>query len=288
MGAMQPPVSIFDTLQHTPTARLGARVDLGAGRALAIWTNSDCDIRYETGACHTLSLYLDGGARIWRTDGRSGDWHGAPGTICLMPQGAPSEWRVGENIRMAHLYLPDDGLRATLAEGGGRAPDALSLPELTWAADAGLAEAMRHLLAAEGVLARSAALTALQARLLAVHAGQPLRPVRGGLGTATARRLRDLIEARLDQPLTLDTLAAEAGLSPWHFQRMFRVSFGVSPQHWVERRRLARAEAALATDTPLARIAAECGFCHQSHLTRAFRRARGITPGAFRRALRVG
>jgi AraC family transcriptional regulator len=60
---------------------------------------------------------------------------------------------------------------------------------------------------------------------------------------------------------------------------------GVPPHQFILRTRVERAKRLLAnTHIPIAHIAAECGFCHQEHLTRAFRRLTGTTPAAFRAA----
>ena len=101
------------------------------------------------------------------------------------------------------------------------------------------------------------------------------------------RRVRDYIDAHLDEALTLDELAGVAALSTYHFARMFRVSFGEPPHAWVLARRLAHARALLARSREdLAGVAALCGFGNTSHFSRAFLRATGITPGRYRAAAR--
>ena len=110
-------------------------------------------------------------------------------------------------------------------------------------------------------------------------------PLRGGLAPAVRRRICAFIEDTLDSALPLADLAAQAGLSEFHFQRMFTATLGLSPQRYVETRRIARAEALIADGTPLAEVAAACGFAHHSHLTRTFRAHRGVTPSVWRAAL---
>jgi AraC family transcriptional regulator len=107
--------------------------------------------------------------------------------------------------------------------------------------------------------------------------------VRGGLSPSTRRRTIDYVEAHLDQALTLDHLAAEAGLSTFHFAKMFRISFGMPPHRYVAERRVERAKQLLRdARITLAQAALVCGYASQSHFTAAFKAAVGITPGEWR------
>ena len=107
-----------------------------------------------------------------------------------------------------------------------------------------------------------------------------------GLSRERLQRVRDYIEAHLDDRLTLTDLAEVACLSPYHFSRSFKLAVGVGPQRYVRQRRLDRAKTLLRrTNQPLAWIAQEAGFADQSHLSSIFRREMGVTPGRFRAAL---
>ena len=107
-----------------------------------------------------------------------------------------------------------------------------------------------------------------------------------GLSRERLERVRDYIEAHLDDRLTLADLAGVACLSPYHFSRSFKQAVGVGPQRYVLQRRLDRAKTLMRrTNQPLAWIAQEAGFSDQSHLISVFRREIGVTPGQFRAAL---
>jgi AraC family transcriptional regulator len=129
--------------------------------------------------------------------------------------------------------------------------------------------------------------TALCIRIAQRFVGRlPLPTSNKGLSPERLRRVRDYVEAHLDEDLSLTVLADIACLSPYHFSRSFKESAGVGPQRYVIRRRFERAKTLLRrTKEPLALIAREAGFADQSHLTSIFRREIGVTPGRFRAAM---
>lgn len=93
------------------------------------------------------------------------------------------------------------------------------------------------------------------------------------------------IEANLDGPLPIAELAAQAGLSRSHFTRVFEQATGDPPQRFVLKRRVARARALIAEGREgLAQVALAAGFSSQAHLSTAFRKVVGVTPGQYRAA----
>ena len=103
------------------------------------------------------------------------------------------------------------------------------------------------------------------------------------------RRVLDLIDGALDKDIGLADMARAAGLSPFHFARVFKLATGQTPYQYLAAQRLKRAIDYLAhSDLPLAQIALACGFAGQSHFTAAFTRAMGVSPGRYRRAHRSG
>jgi AraC family transcriptional regulator len=110
-------------------------------------------------------------------------------------------------------------------------------------------------------------------------------PIRGGLAPWAIRKVKVHIESNLDSPIRSEELAAIARLTPCHFIRAFRASFGDSPIAYVIRRRVERAQGLmLSTNEPLSQIAINCGFADQAYLCRLFRRIVGESPAAWRRA----
>jgi AraC family transcriptional regulator len=136
-----------------------------------------------------------------------------------------------------------------------------------------------------GILVESPG-TALCIRLAQHFVGHLPLPTSKGLSPERLRRVREFIEAHLDEDLSLTVLADIACLSPYHFSRSFKEAAGVGPQRYVIQRRLERAKTLIRrTNRSLALIVQEAGFADQNHLTSIFRREMGVTPGRFRAAL---
>ncbi|GGP32569.1 AraC family transcriptional regulator [Streptomyces melanogenes] len=96
--------------------------------------------------------------------------------------------------------------------------------------------------------------------------------------------LLDWASAHLHTPLTLDRLAAHAGVSGRTLARRFTDQLGVSPGQWLLRRRVDAARVLLEeTDLPVEAVAARVGLASAVNLRRRFRTALGTTPGAYRR-----
>jgi len=119
------------------------------------------------------------------------------------------------------------------------------------------------------------------------HVPKPPRQARERLAPWQQRRAEDMIMARLDGEITLEEFADECELPRGHFARAFRHTTGVPPHGRLLEQRVARArDLLLNSKLPLAEIAVLCGFADENHFTRAFARATGVAPGAWRRRRR--
>jgi len=119
------------------------------------------------------------------------------------------------------------------------------------------------------------------------------RPTGSAWAPRTADRRRAVESAlwmngHADESAPLETLAQRAGLSPFHFLRVFNRVLGVTPHQYLVSARLRRAAALLADpDRPVTDVAFEVGFGDLSHFVRTFRRSVGVSPGRFRRLPRA-
>ena len=129
---------------------------------------------------------------------------------------------------------------------------------------------------------------AIAVTLVNGHAARhrPVQVYRGGLGSARLRRIRELVDAKMEDDLSLDEMAQSVGLSTAHFARMFRKSTGATPHQFVLRQRLERAKAMLrAPDARVLDVAVACGFKTQQHFAQAFRDLWGLSPTEYRQDL---
>ncbi|CAO4157523.1 helix-turn-helix domain-containing protein [Methylorubrum extorquens] len=284
----RPSPSVARTLSRTG-AQLMRSGTVGRGLSLAEWSNRDNQARYDRPDHHTLSIYLDGGERVVREDRQLSG--GGPDKLCLLPAGHESRWHIGGSLRMFHLYVEPDVLAYRALTAFDVDPCRIDVQDLTFSDDPAMAMIVRG-----GVMpldwteggdgpALDAACHLLVHRLLRQYA-KTAGPasVRGGLSPTTRRRIAALIEAHLDEPLTLDRLAAEARLSTFHFAKMFRVSFGMPPHRYLGARRIERAKQLLRGEPDgLAEVALACGYASQSHFTRVFKTATQMTPGEWKK-----
>jgi AraC family transcriptional regulator len=126
---------------------------------------------------------------------------------------------------------------------------------------------------------------AIAATLVYAYAGQSrsVRPLRGGLGPARLRMVKDLVHAKIEEELTLVEMAQSVELSPAHFSRMFRKSTGETPHQFVLRTRIERAKEMLReAEMRVLDVAVACGFKTQQHFARMFRRISGASPTEYR------
>ena len=184
------------------------------------------------------------------------------------------------------LYLEPAWLQRALPALFEQAPgDCLPSVPRTQPDDPGLlpciANALQTLSDGEPRMVRDAALDALLERISrSLHwrqqlPGNPQIP-------SVALRARDYLHAHFHENIGLDELARVCGVDRFRLSRAFKAAFGIAPHGYLIQLRLVRARRLLALGTTPADVASDLGFADQSHLGRWFRRANGVTPGAYR------
>jgi len=117
--------------------------------------------------------------------------------------------------------------------------------------------------------------------------GEPrFKPDRLGRETGPLKAAVEHMRANYAQAVTMAELAAVARLSEFHFMRVFRKQYGLSPYTYLTQVRLEHARRMLADGSNGACAAANAGFFDQSHLVRHFKRVYGITPNQFVNAVK--
>ncbi|MEA2904301.1 MAG: AraC family transcriptional regulator [Alphaproteobacteria bacterium] len=111
-------------------------------------------------------------------------------------------------------------------------------------------------------------------------------PIRGGLAAWQQRVVTGFIEEHVAEQIPLARLAQLVRLSPYHFCRAFKQSFGIPPHRYHTSRRIEQAKTLLAEPAPsVTDIGLTVGFSQTSSFTAAFRRATGLTPTGYHRSL---
>ena len=113
----------------------------------------------------------------------------------------------------------------------------------------------------------------------------PSEQICGGLAPWQCRKLEKYIQACLEEPIPVKTLAKLVSLSSSHFCRTFKDSYRDSPHAYILRKRIERAkELMLASHEPISQIALACGFSGSAHFANRFRQIVGEPPNIWRRA----
>jgi AraC-like DNA-binding protein len=100
-------------------------------------------------------------------------------------------------------------------------------------------------------------------------------------------RVRDHLQAHYADDVNVQTLAAIAGLSRAHLTRAFAQHFGVPPHVYLNAVRIRKAQEAMLAGGSLADVAVDCGFTDQSHFSRRFKGALGVTPLQWLKQMRL-
>ena len=130
-------------------------------------------------------------------------------------------------------------------------------------------------------LGRHEAAAAIAAALVGLGGAE----AEGPIDLAAVGRVRDYLRAHACEQTPASTLERIAGIDRYAIARNFRRAYGTSPDRYRAMRRLGLARTAIQSGVPLARAAADAGFADQSHMTRQFVRAYGLTPGRWARAV---
>lgn len=223
-----------------------------------------------------------------------GRWQSArftPGQITLTAPNRPARlrWRTAsaEPHQTLHLHIPAATTSRLVEELWDRDPRQVRMPDTLATTDPVLEQTMLGLLrAAEAgvpdLYAESAAEFVMLHALIR-HGGLPSPRVPGG-SDERVRRARSFLRDNIPRPLSLDEIAAEAGMSRYHFLRVFQNQTGETPHRYLTRLRVERARHELEHGSAtVAEVALSCGFASRTHFATAFRRQTGLSPSAYRR-----
>lgn len=219
-----------------------------------------------------------------------------PGSIHLIPGGAEFSVDLGAEVETLHIYLRRELLQEVAHTVLGRAVSDISIQPRLLHNDPVLRSMLETINTAldpaygfsnpeVDYLARTIG-AHLVRRYSNIESASSLDPflhpqenVSSGLTAAV-----EFMTRNIDTSIRVEDVAEAARTSVGHLTREFRAHFGTPPHRYLIKLRVNRARDLLAsTDLPIAVIAYECGFAHQEHLTRHFKRELDATPAAYRR-----
>ncbi|HTZ89142.1 MAG TPA: AraC family transcriptional regulator [Alloacidobacterium sp.] len=216
------------------------------------------------------------------------------GDVDIIPSGTPAIWENKEKDTVLICSLPPTLLHAA-AEGLDINSDRVEIRNRFQARDSQI-EHIGWALKAEmergypsGQLYLDSLAMAMAVRLLQGHSSLAREPElpRGAMQGHRLKRVLAFIEEHLSDDLSLETIAAAAGVSAPHCKVLFRRALGVPIHQYVIRRRIERALSLLREgQLPISQVALDTGFAHQSHLARHMRRLIGVSPGEYRNSSR--
>jgi AraC family transcriptional regulator len=242
---------------------------------------------------HTLGLFLS--PRPFKffhqQEGRTQTGLYSQGDLLITPANTTLATQAEGDVHMVQMRLQDSFLRQVAGGTLGQDDDRINLvpafqtrdPHIEAIASMLLAELHRELFGSH--LYVDSLANVLAVHLLRHHATtRPELPTyEGGLPQRQLLQVLDYIDAHLGREITLADLAKLAGMSQFHFGRLFKQSLSLSPYQYLLQQRVERAKTLLKrTDKPIVEIALDCGFNSHSHLGRKFRQLTGMTPKTYR------
>ncbi|BDM83770.1 helix-turn-helix transcriptional regulator [Acaryochloris marina] len=108
---------------------------------------------------------------------------------------------------------------------------------------------------------------------------------KGGLSKPSLTKVTEYINDNLSKDISIRDLSKLVGISQYYFSRLFKQSVGVSPCQYIIQQRIDKAKNLLEMqNSNIAEIALNCGFTHQSHLNRYFKKHTGTTPKKYKQS----
>jgi AraC-like DNA-binding protein len=132
-----------------------------------------------------------------------------------------------------------------------------------------------------GRLEKESAIMDAMVHLVAVHGNVTAQPAPLQNSRQSIRLAKAFLSENLDRKIALEDVARAAGLSRYHFLRVFKQATGLPPHLFRTLRRIDRARQLLRDGRALAQTALAVGFADQSHFTNTFRKYTGATPGQY-------
>ncbi|MDQ3132400.1 MAG: AraC family transcriptional regulator [Acidobacteriota bacterium] len=244
---------------------------------------------------HLITVYMGAPSRQQAIfSGRNYNILQTAGNVAVMPAGCSLQsWYDEVEQDDIYLHLEPEFIKS-VAAGAELDPDKTEIitsletrsPGIELMARMAFDELQRGGEAAGSNLYADSLANLLAVQLLREYSSHKIPPERRYINGLTNKKLAlvlDLIESDLSENLSLSVLANAAGLSEYHFLRLFKQSTGLTPHQYVINQRIERGKELLKkTDMSITEIAYLLGFSTPAHFTHYFRRKTGVTPSSGR------
>lgn len=243
-----------------------------------------------------LVLHRSGPVAVDRLNGDRAQRRVVPaGGIHLVPGGMSFGFRLFEKLDTLHVYVRRAVIEEVAAEMVVGDPTNIDIVGEFVDSDVQMNNLLQAVMFAleDGDYATSLYVDclarAVASRLVRNYSNARLRQASsfssGSIGGPIVNEAIAYMRENLDRSIGLDDIAAVINRSPSHFARQFRNEMGTPPYQYLVNLRLDKAQSLLRdTRMSVAEVAFECGFTHQEHLTRLFRRRFQTTPAAYRKS----
>lgn len=190
----------------------------------------------------------------------------------------------GGRVSYRMFYVTLKGMAAAVSDISRRSQPSIEFPRMV-ISDPVLRCRLKQLCEvigrAYGRLEKESAVTDTLAHLVAFCSNASVRRFSRRCGRRAIAHAMEYLAADLDRKISLDAAARTAGLSRYHFLRVFKRETGLPPHLFRTLRRIDRAKQLLRCGAPLSQTALMVGFSDQSHFTNTFRKYTGATPGQY-------
>jgi AraC family transcriptional regulator len=241
-------------------------------------------------------LFRDGVYGTEKRGGRGNKVSAPAGAMRIIPGGSKLEVSMQSTCNTVHFYVRKHVLEEValdIVDGDPRRAEIVpamvpSDPILRQLLEAGEAAMLAR---DQTSLYADCLSQAVAARLLQSHSVARLKRFIPGVSSGPVSRevstAIDYMQINIEQNIGLAELARASNCSPSHLSRLFGLQVGMPPHRYLMGMRVTKAKLLLETTmTSIAEIAVMCGFTHQEHLTRLFRRYHNASPGAYRSSVR--
>jgi len=243
---------------------------------------------------YLVVLQLKGTTRLhWQVQGKSETQMALAGSITVVPGGEGFSLDAESETNTAHVYIRRALIDDVIVESMRTDPRRFTVEACLAARDPLLEQlilacvaALKHPIPSTSLYIDKLAWV-MAAHLVHKHGSTSKEPSPPAVGLQRRQldRAREYIEENLGCDIGISDLARAAALSPVYFARAFKQAIGLAPHQYLMSARVERVKKMLLSDEhTLSDIATLCGFCHQEHMTRVFRRFCGSTPGAYRKS----